>query len=167
LREEEPREAAGLLGVGRSVLLDFTESGRDDAQPAGALCAADPADVTAAVRAIAADGHYPPGRSGAAMTAAQRPTRRHTAAKSRARATDLMIQIGIPHDRYTVAFHADTCQIWILDTACNDEPRGLDQLGGDLHAYTVAQHTDSNRAARGRRHIVVGCRGSVRLATST
>ncbi|WP_158292974.1 MULTISPECIES: hypothetical protein [Kribbella] len=24
----------------------------------------------------------------------------------------------------------------------------LDQLGGDVHAYTVAQHTDNNRAAR-------------------
>jgi hypothetical protein len=58
------------------------------------------------------------------MTATHRPTRQHRAAKSRARATDLMIQVGIPHDRYTVAFHTDTCQMWVLDTAGHDEPRG-------------------------------------------
>ena len=38
--------------------------------------------------------------------------------------TNLMIRVGIPHDRYTVAFHADTCQMWVLDTTDYDQPRG-------------------------------------------
>ena len=33
-----------------------------------------------------------------------------------------MIRVGIPHDRYTVAFHADTCQMWVLDTTDHDRP---------------------------------------------
>lgn len=55
VREEELREAADLLGVGRLVLLDFTDSGMSEEPPAGSLCAADPAAVTAAVRAVAAE----------------------------------------------------------------------------------------------------------------
>ena len=35
-----------------------------------------------------------------------------------------MIRVGIPHDRYTVAFHTDTCQMWVLDTTDHDRPRG-------------------------------------------
>ncbi len=34
------------------------------------------------------------------------------------------IAVGIPHDRYTVAFHLDTCQMWVLDTAGGDAARG-------------------------------------------
>jgi hypothetical protein len=34
-----------------------------------------------------------------------------------------MIQVGIPHDRYTVAFHADTCHMRVLDTPGTDELR--------------------------------------------
>ena len=55
VREEELREAADLLGVHRLVLLDFTDSGMDGSAPAGSLCAADPEDVVAAVRAVAAE----------------------------------------------------------------------------------------------------------------
>jgi LmbE family N-acetylglucosaminyl deacetylase len=55
LREEELREAAGLLGVARLELLDFADSGMDGESPAGSLCAADPAVVTAAVRTVTAD----------------------------------------------------------------------------------------------------------------
>jgi hypothetical protein len=35
-----------------------------------------------------------------------------------------MIWVGIPHDRYTVAFNADTCQMWVLDTTDHDRPHG-------------------------------------------
>ena len=34
------------------------------------------------------------------------------------------IAVGIPHDRYTVAFHLDTCQMWVLDTAGRDTAHG-------------------------------------------
>lgn len=54
-REEELRAAARLLGVGRLVLLDLLDSGMDGDPPPGSLCAADPATVTAAVRAVAAE----------------------------------------------------------------------------------------------------------------
>jgi hypothetical protein len=37
---------------------------------------------------------------------------------------DLMIRVGIPHDRYTVAFHLETCQMWVLDTTGRDKPCG-------------------------------------------
>ncbi len=55
LREAELRAAAAVLRVGRVVLLDFTDSGMDGDPPAGSLCGADPAAVTEAVRAIAAE----------------------------------------------------------------------------------------------------------------
>lgn len=55
VREEELREAADLLGVERLVLLDFTDSGMDGTPPSGSLCAADPALVAEAVRAVAAE----------------------------------------------------------------------------------------------------------------
>ncbi|MBA2956200.1 PIG-L family deacetylase [Nocardioides sp. CGMCC 1.13656] len=53
VREEELREAAGLLGVARLELLDFADSGMSEGPPAGSLCAADPATVAAALRAVA------------------------------------------------------------------------------------------------------------------
>ena len=37
---------------------------------------------------------------------------------------DLMIRVGIPHDRYTVAFHSNSGQVWVLDTTDHDLPRG-------------------------------------------
>lgn len=55
VREGELRAAADVLGVGRVVLLDFVDSGMDGVPALGTLCAADPADVTAAVRLLAAD----------------------------------------------------------------------------------------------------------------
>ena len=55
VREGELREAAELLGVSRLVLLDFADSGMDGTPPPGSLCAADPTDVSNAVRAIAAE----------------------------------------------------------------------------------------------------------------
>jgi hypothetical protein len=55
-----------------------------------------------------------------------------------------IIAIGIPHDRYTVAFHLDTCQMWVLDTGGRDADRGpylssrqawmvANELNGDQH----------------------------------
>ena len=38
--------------------------------------------------------------------------------------TALMIRVGIPHDRYTVAFHTDTAQMWVIDTTDHDRPQG-------------------------------------------
>ena len=35
-----------------------------------------------------------------------------------------MIRVGIPHDRYTVAFHTDTAQMWVIDTTDHDRPQG-------------------------------------------
>ena len=55
VREAELREAAGLLGVARLVLLDFADSGMDGEPATGTLCAAPAADVEAAVRAVAAE----------------------------------------------------------------------------------------------------------------
>lgn len=55
LREEELREAADLLGVSRLVLLDLVDSGMDGTPAAGSLCATPLDEVTAAVRAVAAE----------------------------------------------------------------------------------------------------------------
>ena len=35
-----------------------------------------------------------------------------------------MIRVGIPHDRYTVAFHTDTCQMWVIDTTDHERLHG-------------------------------------------
>jgi hypothetical protein len=52
-----------------------------------------------------------------------------------------MIRVGIPHDRYTVAFHADTSQMWVLDTTGHDQACGpylssrqAWQIANDLNA---------------------------------
>lgn len=55
LREQELRDAAAVLRVGRLVLLDFADSGMDGDPSAGSLWAADPEAVAAAVRAIAVE----------------------------------------------------------------------------------------------------------------
>jgi hypothetical protein len=55
-----------------------------------------------------------------------------------------MIRVGIPHDRYTVAFHADTGQMWVLDPADQEPPRGpylssrqAWQIANDLNVTTT------------------------------
>lgn len=55
VREQELRAAADVLRVARVALLDFVDSGMEGDPAPGTLCAADPADVTAAVRALAAE----------------------------------------------------------------------------------------------------------------
>ena len=44
------------------------------------------------------------------------------------RTTDLsseeLCQMAIAHDRYTVAFHVTTCQMWVIDSTGQDQPRG-------------------------------------------
>jgi LmbE family N-acetylglucosaminyl deacetylase len=54
-RADELREAADLLGVHRLVLLDFVDSGMEGEAGPDTLHGADPAAVTAAVRAVAAE----------------------------------------------------------------------------------------------------------------
>ncbi|GAA4379740.1 PIG-L deacetylase family protein [Nocardioides caricicola] len=55
VREDELRQAAAVLGVARLALLDFSDSGMEGEPPTGSLCGVDPAAVTDAVRAVAAD----------------------------------------------------------------------------------------------------------------
>ncbi|WP_243059393.1 PIG-L deacetylase family protein [Nocardioides sp. SR21] len=55
VRERELWEAAGVMGVARLALLDFTDSGMEGDAPAGSLCGVDAEAVTEAVRAVAAD----------------------------------------------------------------------------------------------------------------
>jgi len=47
-----------------------------------------------------------------------------------------LIAVGIPHDRYTVAFHLDTCQMWVIDTTGNDTDRG--PYLSSRQAWTIA-----------------------------
>ena len=54
-----------------------------------------------------------------------------------------MIRVGIPHDRYTVAFHTDTCQMWILDTTRPDQPRG--PYLSSRQAWQIANDLNTNR----------------------
>jgi hypothetical protein len=49
-------------------------------------------------------------------------SRPHRTRKTTAGAEDLMIRVGVPHDRYTVAFHVDSCQMRVIDT--DGQPRG-------------------------------------------
>lgn len=58
LRETELRAAAHALGVAEVELLDFVDSGMDGDPAEGSLCAADPAQVIAAVRG-ALERHRP------------------------------------------------------------------------------------------------------------
>lgn len=55
VRERELWAAAGVLGVARVALLDFVDSAMEGDPAPGTLCAADLADVTAAVRAVATE----------------------------------------------------------------------------------------------------------------
>lgn len=55
VRERELWAAAGVLGVARVALLDFADSGMEGEPAPGTLCAADPAEVAAAVRTIATE----------------------------------------------------------------------------------------------------------------
>ena len=55
-----------------------------------------------------------------------------------------MIRVGIPHDRYTVAFHVDTGQMWVLDTEHTERPHGpylssrqAWQIASDLNTATT------------------------------
>jgi hypothetical protein len=35
-----------------------------------------------------------------------------------------LCEVAIAHDRYTVAFHVTSCQIWVVDGTGHDAPRG-------------------------------------------
>jgi hypothetical protein len=57
-----------------------------------------------------------------------------------------MIRVGVPHDRYTVAFHVDSCQLWVIDATGHDQPGGpylssrqAWQIANDLNT-TTADH---------------------------
>ena len=57
------------------------------------------------------------------------------------------IAVGIPHDRYTVAFHLDTCQISVIDTDGRDDDRGpypssrqAWMIANDLNTAGAADH---------------------------
>ena len=52
IREAELRQATALLGVARVEVLGWTDSGMDGDAPAGSLCAADPAEVEAAIARV-------------------------------------------------------------------------------------------------------------------
>ena len=38
--------------------------------------------------------------------------------------SEVLCQMAIAHDRYTVAFHVTTCQMWVIDSTGRDKPRG-------------------------------------------
>jgi hypothetical protein len=59
-----------------------------------------------------------------------------------------MVKIGIPHDRYTVAFHIDTCQLWVLDTDGHDQPRG--PYLSSRQAWVVANDLNRPDSATGQ-----------------
>ena len=35
-----------------------------------------------------------------------------------------LCELAIAHDRYTVAFHVTSCQMWVIDSTGQDHPRG-------------------------------------------
>jgi hypothetical protein len=39
-------------------------------------------------------------------------------------ASEVLCELAIAHDRYTVAFHVTTCQMWVIDSTGQDKPRG-------------------------------------------
>jgi hypothetical protein len=69
-------------------------------------------------RPAAANGHHYDGSRHEQPTTPTTATTLHREAT--AGVDELMIRVGIPHDRYTVAFHAESCQMWVLDTAGHD-----------------------------------------------
>lgn len=70
-----------------------------------------------------------------------RPHLRRRVRKTRA-GVDLMIRVGIPHDRYTVAFHADSCQMWVIDTTGPENPRG--PYPSSRQAWQIANDLDTS-----------------------
>ena len=63
-------------------------------------------------------------------TPSRKPTREPTRLRDRRRhdltrhGVEQVIAVGIPHDRYAVALHLDTCQMWVLDTGGRAADRG-------------------------------------------
>lgn len=53
----------------------------------------------------------------------------------------------IPHDRYTVAFHLNAFQMWVLDTTRRDQPRG--PYPSSRQAWAVANDLNNPPAAQG------------------
>lgn len=39
-------------------------------------------------------------------------------------AAEGLCEVAIAHDRYTVAFHVTSCQMWVIDSTGHDQPRG-------------------------------------------
>jgi hypothetical protein len=49
---------------------------------------------------------------------------RHHDRNNKTRMAEVLVAVGIPHDRYTIAVHLDSHQVWVIDTANRDQPRG-------------------------------------------
>jgi hypothetical protein len=63
--------------------------------------------------------------------------------------SEVLCEVAIAHDRYTVAFHVTTCQMWVIDGTGRDKPRGpflasrqawVEAL--DLNAHNAQAATD-------------------------
>ena len=63
-----------------------------------------------------------------------------------------LCEVAIAHNRYTVAFHVTSCQMWVIDSTGRDAPRGpflasrqawAEALDLNAHNDTVAEGTGS------------------------
>ncbi len=66
------------------------------------------------------------------MRSRRKTTHNHTPDKTSHLLTELaadlasegLCEVAIAHDRYTVAFHVTSCQMWVIDSTGRDQPRG-------------------------------------------
>jgi LmbE family N-acetylglucosaminyl deacetylase len=175
VREAELREAADLLGVARLVLLGLTDSGMDGEPPAGSLCAADPAAVAAAVRAVAddvdpdvvvsldaADGHrdHARVRDAAVAVAAERGVPAYLQALPRSLMTRWAAHMAearpeMAHLRYAELGTPDEQVALVLDTSAHLQAR---ERAIAVHATQISPYDglpdDLRRAFLTREHLV-------------
>ena len=84
-------------------------------------------------------------------------TRRTSHRNHRTDLTDgALCQLAIAQDRYTVSFHVTTCQMWVIDTAGQDAPRGPFLASRTAWAEALDlnhANTPTTAAGSGRRHL--------------
>ncbi len=62
-----------------------------------------------------------------------------------------LCEVAIAHDRYTVAFHVTTCQMWVIDSTGRDQPRGPFLASRQAWAEALDLNAHDDDDGRGRR----------------
>jgi hypothetical protein len=66
-------------------------------------------------------------------------------------ATEGLCEVAIAHDRYTVAFHVTSCQMWVIDSTGHDQPRGPFLASRQAWAEALDLNTRTGQGTDGER----------------